>query len=245
MSSATPGRRCPSCQGRLSPLALECPVCGLALSRPGAQRPFLFQASALAAPGVFEARPATPKAALTAPALGRVPTLAPEMEPIRLAPEPEERPRPASEAAPLPSLHAEPATLSLGPLLLLESGEALILALLNAALALLASALLGVSLGRLYGGAWFLILPLHALASWAFLLVPLLLAGQSPLMGRLNLVLTEEAPERRLAYSLLHLLSLLLLPVSVLCLILGRRHQTLAELLSGQEILPRPVARMR
>jgi hypothetical protein len=228
----------------LSPLALECPVCGLALSRPTLPRPFLFQASALAARASFEPLPGAPKAALTAPALGRVPTLAPEMEPIRLGPDPEPRPE-APPAAPLPALGAEAPTLSLGPLLLLESGEALILALLNGALALLVSGLVGVGLGRLYTGAWFLVLPLHFLASWAFLLVPLMLGGQSPLMGRLNLVLTEEAPERRLAYSLLHLLSLALLPLSVLCLILGRRHQTLAELLSGQEILPHPVARMR
>lgn len=240
----TPGRRCPSCQARLSPLAMECHVCGLAITRAAASRPLLFQASAFAHRGGFAPAPSA-KTSLSAPALGRVapvPTPAPEMEPIRLdAPQP--APEPPSPQATLGS--ASTSGLSLGPLVLLETGEALLLALLNVLLAWTASALLNVGFGRLYGGAWFILLPLHFTLSWAFLLVPIMLAGQSPLMGRLSLVLDEEAPERRLAYSFLHLVSLAVLPLSVLCLILSRRHQTLAELLSGQEILPKPASRLR
>ncbi len=225
---------------------MECPVCGLAVTRTIAARPLLFQASALAQRAEWTPTPTT-KTSLTAPALGRVapvPTPAPEMEPIRL-PAPGDTPEPAPVPAPRPALETESSGLSLGPLLLLELGETLLLIALNLLLSLITSALLGVPLGRLYSGAWFILLPLHLCLSWAFLLVPIMLAGQSPLMGRLRLVLGEEAPERRLAYSLLHLASLVAFPLSALCLILSRRHQTLGELLSGQEILPRPVSRMR
>lgn len=233
-------RTCPSCQSRLSPLAVECVTCGLRVSGGRAPRPLLFQASALASRTALDTVPAG-KPVLTAPALGRVaPVVAPEAEPIRL----EDLPLPLPPPAPaLPGSGSSP--LSLGPLFLLEGGEALLLAALNLALALLASALLDAPLARLYSAGWMLLLPVHLALSWGFLVAPLLLAGQSPLMARLNLVLAEEAPEKRLAYSLLHLLSLALLPVSALCLILGHRHQTLGELLSGQEILPRAVARMR
>jgi hypothetical protein len=223
---------------------MECPVCGLAVTRTIATRPLLFQASALTHRTEWDPAP-TGKTTLTAPALGRVapvPTPAPEMEPIRIPP-PEATPEPTP--APQPTLQTESSGLSLGPLLLLELGEALLLIGLNLMLCIISSAMLGVSLGRLYGGAWFILLPLHFCLSWAFLLVPIMLAGQSPLMGRLHLILGEEAPERRLAYSLLHLASLAVFPLSALCLILSRRHQTLGELLSGQEILPRPMSRMR
>lgn len=233
-------RTCPSCHSRLSPLAVECATCGLRVSAGRAPRPLLFQASALASRTSLESVPGT-KPVLTAPALGRVaPVAAPEAEPIRLEDLPPLPPPPAPTLSDSAS-----SALSLGPLFLLEGGEALLLAALNLTLALLAAALLDAPLARLYGAGWLLLLPVHFILSWAFLLAPLLLAGQSPLMGRLNLVLTEEAPEKRLAYSLLHLLSLALLPVSALCLILGHRHQTLGELLSGQEILPKAVARMR
>ena len=75
-----PARRtCPSCQTRLSPLAAECPECGLGLAPPRQSRPLLFQASALAQV-TFTPPPRT----LTAPALGRVAPIAVEVSPDEL-----------------------------------------------------------------------------------------------------------------------------------------------------------------
>ena len=77
---ATPTRRlCPSCQTRLSPLAAECPECGLALAPPRQGRPMLFQASALA-----QVSYEPPPRSLTAPALGRVAPVAVEVDPDEL-----------------------------------------------------------------------------------------------------------------------------------------------------------------
>jgi hypothetical protein len=64
-------------------------------------------------------------------------------------------------------------------------------------------------------------------------------------MGRWNLVLAEDEPERRMVFSLLHLLSVGLFPLSFLCMVLSPRHQTLAEYLSGQEIISKPEPRLR
>jgi hypothetical protein len=64
-------------------------------------------------------------------------------------------------------------------------------------------------------------------------------------MGRFGVTLPENTPERRMTFSLVHMLSVLCFPLSFLCMVLSPRHQTLAELLSGQELLARPVGRMR
>jgi hypothetical protein len=54
-----------------------------------------------------------------------------------------------------------------------------------------------------------------------------------------------DQPERRMAFSVLHLISATAFPVSFLCMVLTPDHRTLAELLSGLEILQMPSYRMR
>ena len=78
---------------------------------------------------------------------------------------------------------------------------------------------------------------MHFVLSWAALMVPLALTGQSPMMGRFGLQLGANQPERRLAFSLFHLLSVTVFPLSFICMVLTRNHRTLAELLTGQEIV--------
>ena len=237
---ATPIRRiCPSCQTRLSPLAAECPECGLALAPPRQGRPMLFQASALAQAS-FEPPPRT----LRAPALGRVAPVAVEIQPEEL-----ERPaEPEAIPAPMPSqptLGSEEPAASFWPLVKVEATEALLLAFVQGLALLLPGLVLGISPTRLLLGAWPLVLPYLAATSWIFFMAPLVLTGQSPMMGFFGVTLPENTPERRMAFSLVHLLSVVCFPLSFLCMVLGPRHQTLAELLSGQELLSRPMSRMR
>lgn len=220
---------------------MECPTCGLVFTRTGRPRPLLFQASGL--------KPAveTPRAAaLQAPALGRV-------QPLPLPPPEMAGAFPAESSfhpldllgSALETLEPDPSTASFGPLLLAEAGEACLLAALNLALALALSLSLHAPVARVLAEAWPVVVPAHLLMSWAFLMVPLVIAGQSPLMGHWNLVLAEDEPERRMVFSLLHLVSVALFPFSFLCMVLSPRHQTLAEYLSGQEIISKPQPRMR
>jgi len=215
---ATPTRRtCPSCQTRLSPLAAECPECGLALAPPRQGRPLLFQASALAQAS-FE----PPPRALTAPALGRVAPVSVEVSPGEL-----ERPgadEPVVVAALQPALGTQEPAASFWPL---------------------PAWVLGISPNRLFHGAWPMVIPYLFGVSWMLFMAPLVLTGQSPMMGFFGVTLPENTPERRMAFSLVHMLSVLCFPLSFLCMVLSPRHQTLAELLSGQELLSRPTSRMR
>mgnify|MGYP000368440017 CR=1 FL=1 len=239
MDSST-RRTCPSCQTRLSPLAAECPECGLALAPPRQGRPFLFQASALAQAS-FESS----AKALTAPALGRVAAVAVDISPDEL-----ERPSagpPLPEAAPRPhgALGFEDPVASFWPLVKVEATEALLLVLVQALALALPAWLAGVSPVRLLTGAWLLVVPYLLAVSWMLFMAPLVLTGRSPFMGRFGVTLPENTPERRMTFSLVHMLSVLCFPLSFLCMVLSPRHQTLAELLSGQELLARPVGRMR
>lgn len=217
---------------------MECPVCGLSLTRQALPRPLLFQASALLHPMKAETR----KQAISAPALGRVSPIAlPES-----APSLSEEQLPALPLPPAPSLPpAEVLETSFWPLVRMEFTELLILAALNGLFALLAAGLCHASLSRVYAELWPFILPVHLGISWAFVMVPMALTGQSPMMGSQGLLLDTSQPERRLSYSVFHLLSIALFPISFLCLVLTPNHRTLAELLTGQEILARPMARMR
>ena len=230
-------RTCPSCHTRLSPLAAECPECGLALAPPRQSRPMLFQASALAQ-AAFDA----PPRALTAPALGRV-------APVAIEVAPEELQRASEPAEPLveghPSLEDHQPVASFWPLVKVEVAEAVLLILLQAAALALPAWALGISPLRMLGGAWPFVLPYLLASSWVFFMAPLVLTGQSPLMGLFGLTLAENSPERRMAFSLVHLVSVLCFPLSFLCMVLSPRHQTLAELLSGQELLSRPTDRLR
>jgi hypothetical protein len=198
----------------------------------------LFQASALAR---VDLEP--PTRALTAPALGRVAAVAVEVRPEEL-----ERPHPL-EPLPSnviqPSYEAEEPAASFWPLVKVEITEALLLALVQVLALLLPSWLLGLSPARLLLGAWPLILPYLLATSWIFFMAPLVLTGQSPMMGTFGVTLPENTPERRMTFSLVHLVSVACFPVSFFCMVLSPRHQTLAELLSGQELLSRPTSRLR
>jgi len=127
----------------------------------------------------------------------------------------------------------------------MEVAELLILAAINGLFSLLAAALCGASLGRVYGELWPFLVPVHLGISWAFVMVPMALTGQSPMMGSQGLLLDSGLPERRLAFSVFHLISVVFFPLSFLCMVLTPNHRTLAELLTGQEILARPLPRMR
>lgn len=230
---------CPSCRHRLSPYAVECPVCGLGLSGQGLPRPLLFQASALQH-GVGS-RPEARPHALAAPALGRV-------TPVTVSESPREEASapflPPAQVAPAPlALGAAPSEPSLWPLVRMETAEFLLLALLNALFAGLASLLCRASLGRTYEELWPYLVPVHLCLSWAFLMVPVALAGQTPMMGSLGLLLDTAAPEKRLTFSIFHLVSVVLFPLSFLCMVLTPGHRTLAEVLTGQEILSKPRSR--
>lgn len=216
-------------------------MCGLSLAARRLPRPLLFQASALQARPVQEAR----RKAISTPALGRV-------DPVVVAgpadPRPEAVPLLTEQAEPEPVAGAfdeEPAAESFWPLARLEAVEAGMLLLINLAVALLASWVSGVGPARLYLELWHFLLPVHLAISWAFEMVPITLVGQSPVMGSLGLLLDSAQPERRIAFSLFHLVSVLLFPVSFFCMVLTPYHRTLAETLTGQEILARPLQRMR
>ncbi len=231
-------RLCPSCKTRLSPLAAECPECGLALAPPRQGRPLLFQASALAQ-AAFD----LPSRTLTAPALGRVAPVAVEISPDEL-----ERPdshRKPTAAAVQPALGTQEPAASFWPLVKVEASEALLLAMVQGLALLLPAWVLGVTPARLFLGAWPLVIPYLIALSWIFFMAPLVLTGQSPMMGTFGATLPENAPERRMTFSLVHMLSVACFPLSFLCMVLSPRHQTLAELLSGQELLARPTSRMR
>jgi hypothetical protein len=204
----------------------------------------LFQASAL--PQTTFDPP--PSRALTAPALGRVAPIAIEVQPDELEPSGFQPLRPPlqSEEVASPSLAvgAEAAT-SFWPLVKVEVSEALLLGIANALALGLPALVLGVSPSRLLTGAWPFLVPYLFSVSWMLFLGPLVLTGQSPLMGHFGVTLPENAPERRMSFSLMHLISVACFPVSFLCMVLGARHQTLAEILSGQELLARPVSRLR
>ncbi len=202
----------------------------------------LFQASALAQ-ATYEA----PARALTAPALGRV-------APVTVEVAPEELSRPDADpvlslAVPGPSaLHDPPEpepTASFWPLVKVEGLEALLLLGVQSLALLLPSWVLGIPPARLLAGAWLLVVPYLVAVSWVLFMAPLVLTGQSPLMGRFGVTLPENSPERRMAFSLTHLISVMVFPLSFLCMVLGPRHRTLAELLSGQELLARPTPRLR
>lgn len=237
MSVGTRGH-CPSCRHRLSPFAVECPVCGLSLSRQSLPRPLLFQASALQHPSV----PTEPRLhAISTPALGRVSPVA-VMEPAPVWPE---QPSPQLADIPEPLPTPELPETSFWPLVRVEFTEMLLLASLNGLFVILASLLCRAPVGRTYGELWPFLIPVHLCLSWAFVMVPMALTGQSPMMGPRGLLLDTSQPEKRLAFSIFHLVSVCLFPISFLCMVLTPEHRTLAELLTGQEILARPLSRLR
>lgn len=246
--SPRPRRTCPSCGHRLSPLGVECPVCGLNMQGQALPRPLLFQASAFQppssvpknAPSPVTATP-TPHQGIVSPALGRVAPVSME-EPDPVPGQPAQSLRlPRSEAL---ESGTEVTDSSFWSLVKLEISEAAALFVLNGLLALVASWQLGASVSRCYGELWPYLLILHLSLSWALVLIPMVLAGQSLFMVPMGLLLASEQPERRLAFSLFHLFSVLAFPLSFLCMVLTPNHRTLAELLTGQEIFLKPLSRI-
>jgi len=234
-------RTCPSCHHRLSALAPECPVCGLELTKPAMQRPLLFQASAIQG----HVEHPTPQQAISVPALGRVaPVILEREEPPEEGSQAQEW---VGEYAP-PVLQPPSSSEALGdsfwPLAKLEFMEALTLAIVNLALALFTWIQTGM-LSQAYAELWHFLVPTHLVLSWALVMVPLALTGQSPMMGRFGLHLSASQSERRLAFSLFHLLSVGAFPLSFICMVLTRNHRTLAELLTGQEIVAMAPSRMK
>jgi hypothetical protein len=211
---------------------MECPVCGLPLGQRVLPRPLLFQASAIQ--GGKEA--ASRSHAIATPAIGRVaPVPVEELPPVQSV-------SGGNLLRTLPrgglqSTQGESVS-TFWRLAQLEAGEALLLGLVNLLLGLAALLLLPrVGPIQAYSALWPYLGPLHLAVSWVSLMVPLVLVGHSPLMGFLGLRLAAEQPERRMAFSLFHLLSVALFPLSFLCMVLTPNHRSLAELLTGQEIL--------
>jgi hypothetical protein len=146
---------------------------------------------------------------------------------------------PASEVL---ESEAEGTNSSFWSLVKLEICEAAALCLFNGLLALVVSWQLAAPIARCYGELWPYLLALHLAFSWVMVLVPMVLAGQSLFMVPMGLLLASEQPERRLAFSLFHLFSVLAFPLSFLCMVLTPNHRTLAELLTGQEIFLKPLS---
>ena len=199
----------------------------------------LFQASALA-----QANFDVPGKALTAPALGRVAPVSVEVSLDELEPTAFQEASQLEIALGTDSISSV-SVATFWPLVKVEALEALLLLATQALALALPAWVAGVPPSRLWAGAWMLVLPYLLAVSWALFMVPLVLTGQSPLMGVFGVTLPEPSPERRMAFSLVHLLSVACFPVSFLCLLLGPRHQTLSEMLSGQELLSRPASRLR
>ena len=234
--------QCPSCHQRITPLALECPQCGLTLPRQPPPRPLLFQASALRLSDPAREERQT----LSTPALGRVEPMTvlermppPDPEAVQSFPE-------ASQdlETPAPATALE-LTDSFWPVVKMEAMEGLTLLALNGVLALVACWMAGAGPSLGYPALWPYLLPVHGAVSFAYLMVPLVLVGQSPMMGMQRLLLDTDLPERRMSFALLHLFSALGFPASFLCMVLTPNHRTLAELLSGLEILQLPSRRVR
>ena len=239
----TPRTLCPSCQYRITPLVLECPVCGLSLARQPLPRPLLFQAGALRDGGP----PREERQTISTPALGRVePMSLHDQEELTLDLPPAETGN-ALEEPREPVDHRDHGdfTDSFWPVVKMEALEFALLLALNAVILLIATWTAGGSPGSVYDHFWPYILPVHAAISWVYVMVPMVLVGQSPMMGRERLLLDTDLPERRMSFSLLHLASASCFPISFLCMVLTPSHHTLAEHLSGMEILQLPSARIR
>jgi hypothetical protein len=242
-----PRNHCPSCHYRITPLVLECPQCGLSLARQPLPRPLLFQASALKTLGPAKGEPQS----LATPALGRVEPMAflepaPDGSGAVASVRGEEAlasQAPAPEAG-LPAADLE-ITDSFWPVVRMEALECLALLALNALLMGIACWTAGAAPAAVYSAFWAYLLPVHFAVSWAYLMVPLVLVGQSPMMGHQGLLLDTDLPERRMSFAVLHLVSALGFPLSFLCMVLTPGHRTLAELVSGLEILQLPERKVR
>jgi len=124
-------------------------------------------------------------------------------------------------------------------LALMELHEAAFLLAVNGLIAFVACRQLHSPFLVVYSGFWPQLLAMHALVSWAYLLLPMLLTGSTPSMLRHGFGIADTQMEKRFSFSLFMLLSVAFLPLSFLCMVLTPAHATLAELLTGQEIRER------
>jgi hypothetical protein len=124
----------------------------------------------------------------------------------------------------------------------MEFMEAIFLLLINTLIVFIAGWQLNMSPGQMFEASWTFLAPLHLLVSWAYFMLPIVLTGSSVAMLLLDFGIADAQPEKRLFFSFFMLLSVVLLPLSFVCMILTPAHATLAELLTGQEVRERSLA---
>jgi hypothetical protein len=124
-------------------------------------------------------------------------------------------------------------------LALMEFHEALSLLLVNGLVGFVACWQLKLPFRQAYSDLWPYFAAMHSIASWAYLLLPLLLTGSTASMLYHGFGIADSQLEKRISFSLFMLLSVALLPFSLLCMAMTPAHVTLAELLTGQEIRER------
>jgi hypothetical protein len=226
---------CPSCRHKLSPLTIECPVCGIPLSRQPLKRPLLFQVSKSDEPPPQN----TPKF-ITAPAIGRIAPVNPSSElPVAKTVHKANVDIPNISGIAVAESHQTDAQSTFWRLARMEFQEAVSLLILNGGIVFVAHWQLKLSAYQTYTDFWPYLLTLHALVSWAYFMLPIVLTGSSIAMMRLGFGIADTQPEKRLSFSLFMLVSVALIPFSFLCMVLTPAHTTLAELLTGQEIRER------
>jgi hypothetical protein len=121
----------------------------------------------------------------------------------------------------------------------MEFMEAVFLVLINVLIVFIACWQLKLSPSQMFEASWPFLAPLHLLVSWAYFMLPIVLTGSSVAMLLLDFGIADAQPEKRLFFSLFMLMSVILLPLSFVCMILTPAHATLAELLTGQEVRER------
>ena len=227
---------CPSCGHRFSPLAVECPVCGMPISRPPLKRPLLFQVGREAT-GAFRGLEdqSRPNGGPALPDLGAGPIIGPAGITAQ-----------AKQGEGLAKTDAPDFGKNIFWLLAaMELREAAALSVINGLVATIACWQLGLPPGKSYPVFWPYLGALHAIVSWTYFMIPTVLTGSTPAMLALGLRITDQQTEKRLSFSVFMLLSVALLPLSFLCMVLTPTHTTLAELLTGQEIRERGSGTMR
>ena len=239
---------CPSCRHKLSPLTIECPVCGIPLSRQPLKRPLLFQVSNKSIEPQPPPQPppqSSPKS-ITAPAIGRIAPVKTETELQTTQTILKANPAPPLDSALVTKESHHPDVQStFWRLARMELLEAIAFLILNSAIAFIARWQLNLTTYQTYTDFWPYLITLHALISWAYFMLPIVLTGSSVAMMRLGFGIADTQPEKRLSFSLFMLVSVLLVPFSFLCMVLTPAHTTLAEILTGQEIRERTPDLMR
>jgi hypothetical protein len=234
---------CPSCRHRLSPLTLECPVCGLTIARPQAKKPLLFQVSKGGGPQRPAGGHGAPKS-ISSPAIGRIAPIdtgggqyEPQSLKVRLWEDEGADPGPpAAESADADQPAGHGIFLRL---VLMEFHEAVSLLVINGLVAFVACWQLGLPFRQAYSEFWSDFAVMHFLLSWAYLLLPMLLTGSTVSMLRHGFGIADAQMGKRVSFSFFMLFSVAFLPLSILCMLLTPARATLAELVTGQEIRER------